>query len=136
MDKTKNKGIDPLEEFINPARLEKAPRGFTDKVMSAIVAEPVPYLRKKKNEISRIVPFAVLLLMAVLAIIASVTGSRSESVLASEAHKLFQNIKFPVFGSESLPGFTLPAVAIYITLGIFILGLLDLALRKLFQRRA
>lgn len=136
MDITEKKGKDPLDEFINPARLEKAPKGFTDKVMSAILVEPVPSIRNKEKEISRMVPLAVILLMAALVILAAVTGSRSESVLASEAHRLFQNIKLPSFGYESLLGFTIPGVAIYITLGIFILGLFDLALGKLFHKRA
>ena len=135
MDTTENKGKDPLKKFINPAVLEKAPKGFTDKVMSAILVESVPSARKKEMEISRLVPLAVIVLMVALVIIAVITGSRSESVLASEAHKLFQNIKFPSFGSEPLNGFTIPGVAIYISLGILILGLFDLALGKLFHRR-
>ena len=57
MDKQEKYSDDPLSSYINPERIEKAPEGFTARVMSAIETEIVQVKVTDKNRKRTLVPY-------------------------------------------------------------------------------
>jgi hypothetical protein len=121
--------------FMNPESIEKAPEGFTDNIMSAVRVGSLPVGRKKKITAVNVVPIAVLAIMLVLVIISALSGTDDKSFAGNEISKVFQNIALPRLKAPELPGLNLPGLAIYISLGIFVLWIFDLFLGKIFYRR-
>ena len=127
---------DILRQYINPERIEKAPGGFTSKVMSNILLEKQPSIAsdsiRRKNPvlvISSVV--TILLIIAAFLIPSNESDSISLPVL-----KLIGNIKASLPEIKSSPIFhlTIPSVIIYAIIGVFVLTILDRALYKIFHR--
>jgi hypothetical protein len=127
---------DILRQYIDPERIEKAPEGFTSKVMTRIQVEAVPFKaigRLRNKSFVPVISTAVTILLIVAAFL--VPGSESDSMLLPGL-KLIKNIKvsLPEIDITSIFRFNLPESLIYVFIGILILTLFDRALNVLFHR--
>ena len=126
---------DLLRQYITPESIEKAPEGFTSKVVtririrsgSSIVAGR---LWGKSPVVITSAVVTILLLAAAFLIPASQTDSLALPVL-----QLLNNIKLslPELHLSSIIRLTLPSVIMYVFIGILILTLFDRALNRIFH---
>jgi hypothetical protein len=130
MMKTEEREMDLPGRFMNPESIEKAPEGFTDNVMSAVHVESHLVVRKKAWAAGNIVPIAVLGVMLLLIIISLFSGTDNKTVAGNEISKIFQHFTLPEIKAPTLPG-----LAIYISLGLFVLWIFDLLLGRIFYKR-
>ena len=127
---------DFLRQYIDSERIEKAPEGFTSKVMTRIQLEKQPSEVAqnvwRKNSVPVISGAVILLLLAAAFLM---PGSESDS-MALPVLKLFKNIKssLPEVNFSSVFSLTLPSVLMYVFIGIFVLTLFDRALYGIFHR--
>jgi hypothetical protein len=127
---------DLLSQYITPERIEKAPKGFTSKVMTRIQLETLPSMVAERLWKKNLVP--VISAVVVILLIASaflIPGSQTDS-LADPVLSLIKNIKFsmPEINLSSIFRLTLPSVTMYVFIGILILTLFDRALYRIFHR--
>jgi hypothetical protein len=127
---------DILRLYIDPERIEKAPSGFTSKVMTHIRLEKQPSAVSnkiwRKNPVLVISGFVTFLLIAAAFLI---PGNESDSI-SLPVLKLIGNIKASLPEIKFSPIFhlTIPSVIIYVLIGVFVLTLLDRALYGIFHR--
>lgn len=136
MNSRENHREDPLRDYITPEIIEKAPEGFTAKVMTAVHKELIPVRKKAlflRRNVVPVVSASVVMILILLTFI--LTGSTNESLL-SPVLDIFKKISFslPEYDIRSLLNFEIPPTLIYILIGIFILSLLDRALNVIFHR--
>jgi hypothetical protein len=127
---------DFLRQYIDPESVEKAPEGFTSKVMTRIQLEkhPSELAQSVWRRIS--VPAiygAVIILLLAAAFLVPVRESDS---MVLPVLKLFKNIKssLPEVNFSSVFSLKLPSVLMYVFIGIFVLTLFDRALYGIFHR--
>jgi hypothetical protein len=128
---------DNLMKYFSPEMNEKAPEGFTSKVMTRIQMSPAPS-KPDRVELNRsLVPYisaAVTLALITAAFIlqGNTTNSEAPSVLVN----LFKNINlsFPQVDLSSFSRIKFPEIMSYIFIGLFILVLFDRGLYRLFHR--
>jgi len=127
---------DLLRKYISPEKIEKAPEGFTSRVMAHIQIETIPSAvtggLKKKNLVPVISAVVTILLIAAAFLI---PGSESDS-LTSEVLDLIKSTKFslPEIDLSSIFRLNLPSVLIYVFIGILLLTVFDRALYGIFHR--
>ena len=127
---------DILRQYLDPEMIEKAPEGFTSKVMTRIQLEKQPLVIKhsfwRKNSIP-VISCAVVILLIGAAFL--VPDSESDS-MALPVLKLIKNIKstLPELNISSVLQLTLPSVLIYVSIGLLVLTLFDRALYGIFHR--
>jgi hypothetical protein len=127
---------DLLSRYINPEKIEKAPEGFTSKVMATIQMENETVMfsmRKRKRNLVPVISGLVTLLL--IASVFIIPGNEDEKT-AFPALELLKNIKIslPEIDLTSLFSFNVPATVVYGLLGILILSLLDRAILRFFHR--
>ena len=127
---------DLLRQHINPGQIEKAPKGFTSKVMNRIQIEAVSLRSSNRYRNKNFVPIisisvTILLILAALLL----PGGESDS-FAQPAVNLIKDIKvyLPEIDLISILRFNLPASFIYVFASIMILTLFDRALNLFFHR--
>jgi len=136
MNKSPEFREDILRKYINPEKIEKAPEGFSEKIMQDIHAEKkpvaagVPLIRKY------MVPL-ISGLITVLLIIASIL--LSPSVVDYEVSPLIKplmnfRLALPEFSFENFSNINLPILLVYIFPGIFMLSIFDRFLNSFFHR--
>jgi hypothetical protein len=124
---------DILGQYIYPENIEKAPEGFTQKVMTRISYDTEP-ARTKESLLSRI---RVQVISAVIVLILTITVliiPDSGKALLPEL-KLFQDIKLPEIKFSLDSYFNFPSLAAYLFAGIILLVIFDKALYGLFHRK-
>jgi hypothetical protein len=127
---------DLLRQYIDPERIEKAPDGFTANVMTRIQMETVQGAitgrQRNKNLVPVISAFVTIILIVAAVLI---PGNHSETSL-NPVLELIKNIKISLPEIDFSPVFSinLPALIIYIIIGIFVLTVFDRALFGLFHR--
>jgi hypothetical protein len=127
---------DILREYINPERIEHAPEGFAANVMTRIQMETATVKATGRLRNRNLIPFissVVTILLIISAIL--IPGNQTDS-LAKPALALIKNIgiSIPVIDFSSIFSFNLPALLVYIFIGIFILTLVDRALYGIFHK--
>jgi hypothetical protein len=127
---------DLLRQYITSERIEKAPEGFTSKVMTRIQVDTSSLLVEEKSRKKNLVPFissVVTVLLIASAVL--IQGSQSDS-LANPVFSLIKNIKFsvPEINLSSIFRLSLPSVLMYVFIGMIILSLFDRALYVIFHR--
>ena len=127
---------DILRQYIDPERIEKAPRGFTSKVMTHIHLEKQP--SSVSNNIWRINPVLVISSVVIILLIAAaflIPGNESDSI-SLPVLKLIGNIKasLPEIKFSSIFHLTIPSVIFYALIGVCVLTFLDRALYGIFHR--
>lgn len=136
MNKQKTDDEDLLSSYINHEKIEKAPEGFTSKVMSLIETENEPVMavvRMRKISIVPVISGAVTVLL--IASVFLIPGTKSD-LIALPALELLKNIKItlPEIGLTSFFRLNIPVALLYGLIGILILSLLDRALYGVFHK--
>lgn len=127
---------DLLRQYITSERIEKAPEGFTSKVMARVHVDTLPIMVAEKSRKKNMVPFissVVTILLIASAVL--IPGSQSDSFI-NPVLSFIKNIKFsvPEINLSSIFRLTLPSVLMYVFIGILILSLFDRALYGIFHR--
>lgn len=127
---------DILGKYINPERIEKAPEGFTEKIMARIQVEREPVKITGKFRPNVLVPVISAVITLTLIVLAAIFYSPSENTLFSGIIKNTGNLNFnfPEIKMNIFSDFSLPALAIYIAIGFIVLTLFDRVLNRLFHR--
>jgi hypothetical protein len=133
MNRTENDERDLLREFINPGNIEKAPEGFTEKVMSEITLQTCNKIIENRHS-KYIVPFVAAGITATLTVAAIL--AKSNSLLKPE-FKLPAtiDINLPAIDFSKYLNFSLPSIIGYIFIGMLLLGIFDKGLFNLFHHR-
>lgn len=126
---------DYLNHFINSEMVEKAPEGFTSKVMSRVQLERVPSGSASlwKRNLVPIVSAAVTIILILSEFIFQ--GVNSSPIIDTEYLKQIK-LSFPEIDLKSIFSFNLPSVVIYVFIGILILSVLDKALKGVFHKES
>jgi hypothetical protein len=125
-----------IREHFNPEAIEKAPRGFTEKVMTLVSLETKP-VRAREKFVSRIIvpaiSAAVTIVLTVCVLLLPASGYDSTAL---PWMKIIKNLNLPVFNInlDSLLSFNVPAYLPYLFLCILFLTLFDRGLSGLFHR--
>jgi hypothetical protein len=127
---------DILRQFITSEKIEKAPEGFTSKVMARVQADTLPLMVTEKSRKKNLVPYissVVTILLIASAVL--IPGSQSDS-LVNPVFSLIKNLKYsvPEINLSSIFRLSLPSVLMYVFIGILILSLFDRALYGIFHR--
>lgn len=131
MDRKKEFQIDKLKQYINPEMSQKAPEGFTSRVMSQISTIPIASgSRPRELNIIPLISVFVIILLTGMALL--LPGSNSADL------PLFTNldkfrINLPDFDLTSFLRINLPSTLFYAFIGIFLLFLFDRALKQVFH---
>jgi multisubunit Na+/H+ antiporter MnhB subunit len=136
MNNQENHKKDLLGRYISPEKSEKAPDGFTSKIMTRIQLESLPLNTAdrwwKRNPVPLIsVAVTILLMVAAYLIPANQADIFDSSFLNS-----LRNIKLslPEINLSSIFRLSLPSLLIYVIVGIFVLTLFDRALYGIFKK--
>ena len=127
---------DILRDYLNPRSVEKAPERFTENLMSRIEKEAVP---KRQNIIAAEkikIPLIAVMITIVLITIAVTTRQSGDPLLPLLNGFLADTkVKIADMISNSIPDLSVPAIVVYISVGILVLSLLDLTLNRIFHGR-
>ena len=127
---------DLLRQYISPEKIEKAPEGFTSKVMTRVQLETRALILAEKSWKKNLVP-AISAAITILLIASAflIPGSQSDA-FANPVLSLLKNLNFsmPEIKLTSIFRVTLPSVVMYVFIGIIILTLFDRALNRIFHR--
>jgi hypothetical protein len=127
---------DLLRKYISPEKIEKAPEGFTSRVMMDIQIDTIPSTvagRSQKKNLVPVISAVVIILLIATAFL--IPGSESDS-LTSQVLNIFRNTKFslPEIDLSSFFRLNLPSVMIYVCIGVLLLTGFDRALYGIFHR--
>jgi hypothetical protein len=136
MNNMKKINDDLLRQYISPEKIEKAPEGFTSKVMTHVQLETRHLILAERSWKKNLVPAisaAVTILLIASAFL--IPGSHSDA-FSNPVLSLFKNLKFsvPEINLNSIFRLTLPSVVMYVFIGIIILTLFDRALNRIFYK--
>jgi hypothetical protein len=135
MNKSNHTENDILGKYINPESIEKAPEGLTEKIMTRIQLGKAPLRTARQFRLNLVVPVIAILITLILIVLSVIFSSPSDITTLSEVTKYLRNLNFTVPGSgkETFSFISLPAIAVYITTGFFILTIFDRALNRFFR---
>lgn len=125
-----------MKDLFKQEMIEKAPSGFTEKVMTRVSLEPRP-VKSRESLIARtIVPAISIAVTLVLTGIALLLPAAGNEVTYSPLMKLIRNINFPDVNLhlDTLFSFSLPGYLPYLFLSILFLTIFDRGLSGLFHR--
>ena len=131
----KNNG-DLLRYYINPGQKEKAPEGFTSKVMNRIETESL-HLKSTRSHVKiNMIPLFTLGIIALLVLAALLIQGNPSDSASLQSLDLFNNIKLqiPKFDLSFIFRLYLPAQLKYIIASVFLLTLFDRVLNRFFHR--
>ena len=135
MKKENDINEDLLKRFLNGDSSEKAPDGFTERMMNQLTAEVVHFRKKQPENTNRLVPLVSAACVATLVILAIITGRRGNGITDTGFLKFLNNmsISLPDFTFE-ITGFRIPEITFYIMSLSFFLLILDLYLFRYFRK--
>lgn len=116
--------------------IEKAPDGFTERVMMQIGIEKVHARHRRRFE-REVYVFGISILTATaLVVLAVLTTPQSNGYFDSIIH-LFSSLNstIPDFDTVKMADFNLPSLLFYISLAIALLSLFDLVLMRYFRQQ-
>ena len=125
-----------MREHFNPETIEKAPLGFTDKVMTLVSLETKP-VKASEKFISRIIvpaiSLAVTLILVLTVLLLPASGQDSATM---PWIRIFKSLNLPAvnINLDSLLSFTVPAYLPYLFICILFLTIFDRGLSGLFHR--
>lgn len=131
-DKTEH---DFLGSYMNSGKREKAPDGFTGKLMARVEAEAPVVKESYRLSGTWRIPAIAASIAAGLVIFSALAGNTESSIFIALGEKLkFLTIYLPEPDKIILPEFYLPQIFVYISVGLLVLWLLDLSLNHIFNR--
>jgi hypothetical protein len=116
---------------MNPEMMENAPDGFTSRIMSSILLEPVPVKAQNKFENLRIPIFSAIVTIGLI-VLALFTGEKNET-LQIPVPELVKDIKFTLPDINSIFSINLPSSLIYVLAALVILTFFDKVLKMVFR---
>jgi len=135
MNKPENSN-DPVSRFLNREMIEKAPEGFTSKVMTMIQVEPRLAQRSPAKRERSLVPFISAGVIILLILSAFLFPGGSDLIKFSLADIIQElGLTLPSFDFSKFNIISLPGWIPYMIAGILILSVFDRALYGLFHRR-
>jgi hypothetical protein len=127
---------DQLKEYLFAQKIEKAPEGFTSKVMTRIQMEGVPLRQEERSPKRNFIPYiSVAITLLLIAATFTFPSGKSDSFSLLILEQI-RNIKItlPVIDLKPIFSFSLSNILFYVFSGIFILTFLDRILYIIFHR--
>jgi hypothetical protein len=136
MTNSKQNESDILRKYINSERIEEAPEGFTEKVMARIQVQGAPVRITGKFRLNVLVPVISCIITLSLIVLTIIFSSPSDNSLFPDTTKFLRNLNLtlPEIKMDIFSGSSLPALVIYIAIGLIMLSLFDKALKRLFHK--
>lgn len=136
MNKEEKYQDDLLRQYINSEKIEKAPEGFTSKVMTRIQMETSRSAIADRTAKRNLVPLISTVVTLLLIFAAYLIPGEKSDPLSLPVLKLLNNIKsaIPSVDLTSIFKLNFPIVMIYVFVGIFVLSVFDRALYTVFHR--
>ena len=127
---------DLLKEYIIPGKMDKAPEGFTQRVMTRILLENAATEGKTKWK-KLGVPLTAVFISLILLSLTAVFYSQPDTSYLSGITNIIDgfNQKILVTGSKLLTDFNIPVILIYTSVGIFLLSVFDFGLQRVLNRK-
>jgi len=127
---------DILGRYLNREKIEKAPDGFSEKVMTLIRVEQSPVKIRSKFRTSLMVPLITAVITGGLILVSVLYSSPSESSVFAGIAEFFNDISIslPVIKLDKFQPFSLPSVVIYISIGFLGLSVFDRVLHRVFHK--
>ena len=127
---------DPISRYFNPEMAEKAPSGFTEKVMSRVNLEAVPLKAKHNRKQKSHVPAISLTVILILTGIAFALPSAGNGFAEIPWIKFFHNLELPALNVslDSILRLKLPGYLPYLFISILFLSVFDRVLNGIFHR--
>lgn len=127
---------DILRQYISVEKIEKAPEGFTSKVMTRVRLETIPSMAAERRWKRYLVPVISACVTVLLIVSAFLIPAGQSDAPATSVIKFFKSItaSMPEVSLSSIFHLTIPSVTMYVIVGIFILTLFDRALYGIFKR--
>ncbi len=122
--------LDILRQYLDPESIEKAPNGFTSRIMSQLLMEVEPLKQKRNNRI----PVISALVTAFFILIAVLIPGSSPDLTVPDIFKNI-SISLPEIGKGWFSGFHLPEILLYIVASCIILTIFDAALYGYFHKQ-
>ena len=120
---------------MNPEKIEKAPEGFTRKLMGRIEVEAPPVKKSFRIGGMQRIPAIAAAIAACLVIFSVLSGKPESSLSMALNEKLnFLSFSIPEMSKIKLPELYVPQIVVYLSVGLLVLWLLDLSLNRLFNR--
>jgi hypothetical protein len=128
---------DLLSKYITSERIEKAPEGFTSKVMTLVRLEKSHLVYEERSWKKNLVPVLSIVVTVLLIVSAYLIPSGKTDPISNPVLSLIKTLKlsFPDVNISSIFRFSLPSVMIYAIIGIIILTVFDRALFRVFHRQ-
>ena len=127
---------DPMREHLIPEMAEKAPAGFTGKVMTIVSLEAKP-VKIRENLLKRtFVPLISVTVTLILTGIVLLLPENSNDFSGAPWMKILKDINLPAFNInlDSLITFAVPGYLPYLFVCILFLTIIDKGLNGLFHR--
>jgi hypothetical protein len=127
---------DLLREYFNTSLIEKAPAGFTEKVMTMVTLEARPVKKQEKLPARYIVPVISAVVTLILTGLVLLLPAAGNDYSALPWMKIVRNMNLQIVDLklDSLFSFSLPAYLPYLFLCILILTIFDRGLSGLFHK--
>ena len=128
---------DLLSKYITSERIEKAPEGFTSKVMTLVRLEKSHLVSEERSWKKNLVPVLSIVVTVLLIVSAYLIPSSGKTdPISNPVLSLIKTLKlsFPDVNISSIFRFSLPSVMMYAIIGIIILTVFDRALFRVFHR--
>jgi hypothetical protein len=127
---------DILAQFLNQEMIEKAPEGFTSKVMTQVQIESLTSktrVRIKNKNFVPLISFSVTIMLILAAFL--IPDTKTESIFLPFA-EIFKNLKIslPDIDLTAILSFKLPDFMLWVFIGIVTLTLFDSFLSIFFNR--
>jgi hypothetical protein len=125
-----------LKEYFNSSKIEKAPAGFTGKVMTMVNLEAKQVKIRKKLRSGYLVPAISVIVTLILTITVLLLPVNSYDFSGMPLMKMFRDITLPAVhvNLDTLFNFAVPAYLPYLFICILFLVLFDRGLSSLFHR--
>lgn len=127
---------DLLKRYLNKESIEKAPEGFTERMMNQLMTEPAYTPEKQARKPISAIPLVSLIItiiLILLAVFAGKTEHAGTNILLTGLLKSI-NISWPVHIPD-LSGFTVSDITVYVMSLSILLLVFDLALSKYFRNK-
>src|SRR5664279_3069531 len=130
MNNQEKRTDDLLSKYITSERIEKAPDGFTSKVMTLVRVEKSHLVSEERSWKKNLVPVLSIVITVLLIVSAYLIPSGKTDPISNPVLSLIKNLKlsFPDVNISSIFRFSLPSVMMYAIVGIIILTVFDRAL--------
>lgn len=125
-----------LRKYMSQEMIEKAPKGFSSKVMARVHIEGSPEKAKRMLVNKSHVPLISVIVTIALVIAAMLSSGSTNDPMALPIDGLLRSFKItlPEINLTSVFRFDVPVTIVYVFIGILILTLFDRALHGIFHK--